>query len=41
LRKKKKLIVGGDARMAIFAQRNLPFLLRNMARKTMKKFKGT
>jgi butyryl-CoA dehydrogenase len=40
LKRKDKVIVGGDAKMAIFAQRNLPFLLRNMARKTMRKFKG-
>jgi len=40
LRKKTKLVVGGDAKAAIFIHRYLPFLLRKMARDTMKKFKG-
>ncbi len=40
LKNKNKVVVGGDAKLAIFAQRNLPFLLRNMARKTMRRFKG-
>ena len=39
-KKKKKLIIGNDARLAIFAQRYLPFLVRNVARKTMKEFKS-
>lgn len=39
LNKKERVIIGNDARKAIFAHRYLPFLLRKIARKTMWEFK--
>jgi len=40
LKGKEKIIVGSDAKKAIFAHRHLPFILKNLARKTMLKFKN-
>ena len=40
LGKKKKIIIGNDARKAIFAHKYLPFILKRMARQTMRKFKS-
>ena len=40
LNKKEKVIIGNDAKKAIFAHRYLPFILKKIARKTMLKFKS-
>jgi len=40
LRDKEKVIIGNDARKAIFAHRYLPFVLKKIARQTMRKFKS-
>ena len=40
LAKKEKVIVGNDAKSAIFAYRYFPFIFKSIARKTMQKFKN-
>ena len=40
LGKKEKVIIGNDARKAIFAYRYLPFVFKKIARQTMQKFKN-
>jgi short-subunit dehydrogenase len=40
LAKKEKVIIGDDARKAIFAYRYLPFAFKKIARQTMQKFKS-
>ncbi len=40
LGKKEKVIIGNDARKAIFAYRYLPFIFKKIARQTMQKFKN-
>ncbi|MGL1887472.1 MAG: SDR family oxidoreductase [Reichenbachiella sp.] len=39
IRRKENLVIGSDAKKAIFAHRFFPFILKNIANKTMKKFK--
>jgi len=40
LKNKGNVIVGNDAKKAIFAYKYLPFLVKKIARQTMKEFKS-
>lgn len=41
LNKKEKVIIGNDAKKAVFVYKYLPFILKKIARKTMQRFKKT